>query len=153
MVSSIFNSLFFVLFTTRKKDRLQWWLNLYFLIALNCCYNFLFLLIRTNSLFLTYLHTYLPNFCKRSFPITIITKNEPQFLMGVNMGLEISWCKRMSCLNFILRSVSVVRNLLSMCGKQQKSIDSYNPLSFKIIDKANSKLDLKIKENLGIFTY
>ena len=59
----------------------------------------------------------------------------------------------MSCLNFILRSVSVVRNLLSMCGKQQKCIDLHSPLSFKIIDKANSKLDLKIKENLGIFRY
>ena len=89
MVSStlVRNSLFFVLFTIRKKDRLQWWLNVYFLIALNCCYDVLFLLIRTNSLLLTYLHTYLPNVCKGSFLITIITKNEEQFLMGVNMEL------------------------------------------------------------------
>ena len=28
--------------------------------------------------------------------------------------------------------------------------DSYNPLCFKLIDKANSKLDLKIKEALRI---
>ena len=28
--------------------------------------------------------------------------------------------------------------------------DSYNPLCFKIIDKANSKFDLKIKEALHI---
>ena len=40
-----------------------------------------------------------------------------------------------------------------MCGKQQKCIDLHNPLSFKITDKADSKLDLKIKENLGIFRY
>ena len=31
-----------------------------------------------------------------------------------------------------------------------KSIDSLSPFSFKIIAKANSKFDLKIKEALGI---
>ena len=59
----------------------------------------------------------------------------------------------MSCLNFILRSVSVGRNLLPLCGKRQKCVDSHNPISFKITEKANSKLHLKIKENLGIFKY
>ena len=39
---------------------------------------------------------------------------------------------------------------LNICTPLQHALDSYHSLCFKIIDKANSKFDLKIKEALHI---
>ena len=35
------------------------------------------------------------------------------------MGLYISWCKRIFCLYFILRSISIVRNTLAKFEKKK----------------------------------
>ena len=51
-----------------------------------------------------------------------------------------------------LSSISkrITRSILNIYTLPKTCIDSYNSLCFKIIDKANSKFDLKIKEALHI---
>ena len=45
----------FLLFTIRKKVHLQWWLSLYIYSFFNLCHDVLVLLIKRNSLLLTYI--------------------------------------------------------------------------------------------------
>ena len=55
LLYSLLSILYFLWFTIRKKVHLQWWLSLYIYSFFNLCHDVLVLLIKRNSLLLTYI--------------------------------------------------------------------------------------------------
>ena len=60
------------------------------------------------------------------------------------------FAKLVVILKLALRSISIKSHIFHHLHSNATWFDSYNSLCFKIIDKANSKFDLKIKEALHI---